>query len=68
MHVTFVSHQKGLGIRRFLNLTQGRANSSFGKKDQNPPAVPIQEKTYLPSMDTHVLPGENPHIFSYSTS
>lgn len=55
MHVTFVSHQKGLGIRRFLNLTQGRANSSFGKKRPKSPSRPHPRKD-VPSLNGHPRP------------
>ena len=48
IHVLLSVTKRGWVSGVFLNLTQGWANSSFGKKYQYPPALPTQEKTYLP--------------------
>ena len=42
------SPKGGGGVRSFFIKTQGRANTFLGKKYQNFPALPRQEKTYLP--------------------
>ena len=44
----FCQSPKGGGSGVFFIKTQERANTFLGKKYQNSPALPRQEKTYLP--------------------
>ena len=54
----FCQSPKGGGVRSVFIKTQGRANTFLGKKSQNSPALPPQEKTYLPLVYTPQICGD----------
>ena len=53
----FCQSPKGGGVRSFFIKMQGRANTFLGKKYQNSPALPPQEKTYLPLTRSDLISG-----------